>query len=65
MKRLMVVFLSLVFSMGLSFASVALFVYVITWCFGFAFSWKIAVGVWTILALIKFWFSKNNKGKSA
>lgn len=61
MKRLIAVLLSIIAILGLSFAGVVLFVYVITWCFGFTFSWKIAVGAWMLLALLKFWFTKSKE----
>lgn len=59
MKRLIAVILSLIIMWGSAFAISVLFVYVISWCFGFEFSLKLAVGTWLLLAFLKFWFMKG------
>ncbi len=37
---------------GISFGITGLIIKGICWAFGFAFSWKLAFGIWLILALI-------------
>lgn len=37
---------------GISFGITGLIIKGICWAFGFAFSWKLAFGVWLILALV-------------
>lgn len=37
---------------GISFGITGLIIKGICWAFGFAFSWRLALGIWLILALI-------------
>lgn len=37
---------------GISFGITGLIIKGICWAFGFAFSWKLAFGIWLILALV-------------
>ena len=37
---------------GISFGITGLIIKGICWAFGFAFSWKLALGIWLILALV-------------
>lgn len=41
------------------FLTVALFK-IICWCFGFIFSWRLAVGFWIILAVLEVVFKKGD-----
>lgn len=38
---------------ALSFFGTALAVWVVCWAFSLAFSWKIAIGIWVVLALLR------------
>ena len=42
-----------IFTLGLSFFATAAIVWAICYCFGVAFTWGIATGVWLILLLLK------------
>lgn len=42
----------LVICYGISFGITGLIIKGICWAFGFAFSWKLAFGIWLILALV-------------
>lgn len=42
-----------IFTLGLSFFATAAIVWAICYCFGIAFTWGIATGVWLILLLLK------------
>lgn len=48
-----------ILSYGLSWLITCGLVKLIGLCFGFAFSWKIATGVWLVVCLIKFIFPSN------
>ena len=49
---------------GLGFLFTAGVVKLISMCFGFAFSWKIALGVWLAMVLIKAWTTASKRMKS-
>lgn len=36
----------------LSFLPVALFVYLVCWAFGFTYTWKLAIGIYAVIALL-------------
>ena len=45
-----------------SIAIIAGFVWLICWAFGFAWSWKLSIGVWAIIELLSMVFKqKENK----
>lgn len=47
----------------ISWAATCGIIYLITLCFGLAFSWPIATGIWLILLLLKAEFNDNHKSK--
>lgn len=47
---------------GLSIGIVGVLVKITCWAFGFAFTWRIAVGVWAVLVMAS-WALKPSKGK--
>lgn len=51
MLFLLVIFLT-AFLLAVSFIISAGFVWLVCWAFGFAFSWKVAVGVWAVMCLV-------------
>ena len=52
-KGALIIFLLLIaISSSLSFLVTAGIVYLICFCFGLVFSWKIALGIWAIMLLI-------------
>ena len=61
MKVIAVLIFYLLF-IGLSIGVVGLFTKIACWAFGFVFSWKLAVGVWSVLMLAS-WALKPSKGK--
>lgn len=44
---------------GVSWVVTCLLVKLVAWCFGLAFSWKVATGIWVVLFILKSTF----KGK--
>lgn len=57
----MIALLTLLMILGLDFALLSLFVYIICFCFGIVFTWKLALGIWLVIVFIKLCFSKTNK----
>ena len=49
--------------LALNFGLVAGLVWIICWAFGFAFSWKVVIGVYAVLCLFEMVFAKINSGK--
>lgn len=49
--------------MAISFLITAGLIKVISLCFGFVFSWKLALGIWVILIMLKPLFSSGNSSK--
>lgn len=45
--------------LALSFGFTSLLLYLACWAFGLAFSWKIAFGVWVVMALIRSCFNSS------
>lgn len=43
----------------ISFCFSSLIVYGICWAFGFSFTWKLAIGIWLILTVLKNVLSSN------
>lgn len=50
----------IVFCFAASFLFTAGIIYLISLCFGFTFTWKLAFGIWLILMLLKQVFSSGN-----
>lgn len=48
------------FPFAASIACVSALVYGISWAFDFNFSWKLAIGIWLTLVLLKLVFSTND-----
>ena len=48
-----IVILIIIIAIALSLGATALIVWGICKCFGFVFTWKLAIGVWLIMALIE------------
>ena len=46
---------------SLEFLFTAGIIYLITWCFGLAFSWKIAFGIWLVMLLLTSIFRGGKK----
>ena len=49
---LIVVIVAVMLALAASYGICALFVWLISLCFGFEFTWKIAAGVWLALTLL-------------
>ena len=59
----LIVIAILVLAYGLSWIITCGIIKLITMCFGLAFSWKIATGIWLVLCLIRGIFSVTVKSK--
>lgn len=60
--------LGVIIGLVISFLITALLIWILAMCFGFLFTWKLALGVWVIYLIIKSIFYKklrriNNNGK--
>lgn len=60
--------LGVIIGLVISFLITALLIWILAMCFGFMFTWKLALGVWVIYLIIKSIFYKklrriNNNGK--
>lgn len=53
----MIALLTLLMILGLDFALLSLFVYIICFCFGIVFTWKLALGIWLVIIAIKLCFT--------
>ena len=49
-------------AIGLSIGLVGVLTKIVCWAFGFAFTWRLAVGVWAVIVMAS-WAFKPNKGK--
>ena len=49
-------------AIGISIGLTGLFLKIVCWAFGFAFTWRLAVGVWAVIVMAS-WAFKPNKGK--
>lgn len=54
----MITLISIILSLGISWAVVTGVVWLICWCFSLQFSLLIATGIWAVLILLKFIFGK-------
>jgi hypothetical protein len=61
-KALIIIFIIAIL-IGFDFLIAAGIMKLISWCFGFAFSWKYALGAWLCLLLIQAYFGKSKEGK--
>lgn len=59
MKYIAGIILFFVVLLGVDFLISALIVKGICWAFGMTFSWKMAIGVWLIMALLQAVFKSN------
>lgn len=60
--------LGIIIGLVISFLITAVLIWILAMCFGFMFTWKLALGVWVIYLIIKSIFYKklrriNNNGK--
>lgn len=51
MKTFLFIVLTILAFEGLSFIISAGLIWVVAWAFGFAFSWKLAIGLWIIWSI--------------
>lgn len=61
--KLAMIILIIAVLIGIDFLIAAGLMKLISWCFGFAFSWKYAMGAWLCLILIQAYFGKSKEGK--
>jgi hypothetical protein len=54
-----IVVLYILVGCALPFLCCALFVKGLSWAFGFAFTWKLAFGIWLLLVIIRSLFCKE------
>lgn len=59
--RVFTTIIALVIVMVISFLVTAGLIKVLSLCFGFIFSWKLALGIWVILIMLKPLFSSGKK----
>ena len=62
MERILIsllIFLLVIFGIGLSWIITCGIVKLISLCFGFAFTWPLATGIWLALGLIGGFIAKN------
>ncbi len=51
-------------AVGISWACTCGFIFLITLCFGWEFSWPIATGIWLILLMVRSLFRSDSGNKS-
>lgn len=51
--------LGAIIGLVISFLITALLIWILAMCFGFMFTWKLALGVWVIYLIIKSIFTRN------
>lgn len=51
--------LGVIIGLVISFLITALLIWILAMCFGFLFTWKLALGVWVIYLIIKSIFTRN------
>ena len=61
MSKFLATLLALLIVLGLDFALLSLITYLICFCFGIAFTWKLALGIWLIIIAIKLCFAKTKQ----
>lgn len=63
MKGCLLVIFATLFIIALSWLTTCGLLYLITLCFGWAFSWSIATGIWLVLLLLSSIFGSNSSKK--
>lgn len=53
MSKLLAAIITLLIVLALDFGLFAGLIYIICWCLGIAFTWKLALGIWLIVEIIK------------
>lgn len=61
MSKFLATLLALLIVLGLDFALLSLIIYLICFCFGIVFTWKLALGIWLIIIAIKLCFTKTKQ----
>lgn len=61
MSKFLATLLALLIVLGLDFALLSLITYLICFCFGIVFTWKLALGIWLIIIAIKLCFTKTKQ----
>ena len=61
MSKFLATLLALLIVLGLDFALLSLITYLICFCFGIAFTWKLVLGIWLIIITIKLCFTKTKQ----
>lgn len=61
MGKAIVIITIIAILIGADFLIAAGLMKLIAWCFGFAFSWKYALGAWLCLILIQAYFGKSKE----
>jgi hypothetical protein len=51
--------LGVIIGLVISFLITALLIWILAMCFGFLFTWKLALGVWVIYLIVKSIFTRN------
>lgn len=59
MKKALATTLARLIALGLDFLLFAGLLYLICFCFSIAFTWKLALGIWLIVKIIKLYFSNK------
>ena len=59
MKKALATTLARLIVLGLDFLLFAGLLYLICFCFSIAFTWKLALGIWLIVKIIKLYFSNK------
>lgn len=59
MKKELATTLALLIVLGLNFLLFAALIYLICFCFSIAFTWKLALGIWLIVEIIRLCFSNK------
>ena len=59
MGVIIMLLISLLLILAIDYAILAAILYAICWCLSIAFSWKIALGIWLIIIVIKLCFGKK------
>lgn len=57
MSKFLATLLALLIVLGLDFALLSLITYLICFCFGIVFTWKLALGIWIAIIAIKLCFT--------
>jgi hypothetical protein len=62
LMELLLLLLLLIVLEALSFGLAALIVWILSLCFGFVFSWKLALGLWILFLVVQSIFKPRNNG---